>query len=123
MLPYLIFSYMAPRRKKRSHVEEGMQLIQQCPLCEAVYEPLEIKVIDERDDKHLVFVTCKKCSHSVVALIQHQANGLSSMGLITDTEPEDLGRLKNSETVSWDDCIAWHNFLKEDQLSKETFLN
>ncbi len=114
---------MAPKRKKRSHVEEGMQLIQQCPLCETAYEPLEIKVIDEQDGKHLVFVTCKKCRHSVVALITNQVNGMSSIGLITDTVPEDLGRFKNSETVSWDDCIAWHNFLKEDQLSKETFLN
>jgi hypothetical protein len=114
---------MAPKRKKRSLVEEGVQLIQQCPLCEAPYEPLEIKVIDEQDNKHLVFVTCKKCAHSVVALIQHQPNGLSSMGLITDTLPEDLGRFKNSECVTWDDCISWHNFLKEGQITKETFLN
>lgn len=114
---------MSPRRKKRANVEEGMQLIQQCPLCEAAYEPLEIKVVDEREGVHLVFVTCRKCSHSVVALIMNQGNGLSSMGLITDAEPGDLGRLKHSETVNWDDCIAWHNFLKEDQLSKETFLN
>lgn len=114
---------MPPRRKKRMNIEEGMRLIQQCPLCEAAYEPLEIKVVDERDGMHLVFVTCKKCSHSVVALIMNQVGGMSSMGLITDAEPEDLTRLKGTETVSWDDCIAWHNFLKEDQLSKETFSN
>lgn len=114
---------MPPRRKKRSNVEEGMRLIQQCPLCEAVYEPLEIKVLDEREGMHLVHVTCKKCSHSVVALIMNQPNGLSSMGLITDAEPEDLARLKTNDSVNWDDCIAWHNFLKEDQFSKETFLS
>ncbi|MCX6781149.1 MAG: hypothetical protein NT003_03505 [Candidatus Magasanikbacteria bacterium] len=116
---------MAPRKKKRpnSTDDEALQLIHQCPLCETAYEPLEIKVIDEQDSKHLVFVTCRKCGHSVVALIMHQPNGVSSMGLITDTQPEDLVRLKNADTVNWDDCIAWHNFLKEDQLSRETFLN
>ncbi len=120
--PYITDHSMPPRRKKRSHVEEGMRLIQQCPLCEAVYEPLEIKVLDEHDGKHLVHVTCRKCAHSVVALITNQSNGgMSSMGLITDAEPEDVLRFKKSEVVSWDDCLAWHNFLQEDQLLKETF--
>lgn len=114
---------MSPRRKKRANVEEGMQLIQQCPLCEAAYEPLEIKVVDEQNDKHLVFVTCRKCGHSVVALITHQPQGLSSMGLITDLEPNDLNRLKQTSPVTWDDCIVWHAALKEDQISKENFLN
>lgn len=100
-----------------------MKLMQQCPLCDAVYEPLEIKVVDERENMHLVHVTCQQCAHSVVALITNQPQGLSSMGLITDAEPEDLQHLKTVDTVSWDDCIAVHNFLKEDQLCKETFLS
>lgn len=114
---------MPAHRKRKSTIEEGMRLIQHCPLCESVYEPLEIKVVDERDDVHLVHVTCPQCNHAVVALIMNQPNGLSSMGLITDAQPDDLQRFQATEAVSWDDCIAVHTILKEDQLCKETFLN
>lgn len=98
-----------------------MQIIQQCPMCEAAYEPLEIKVVEEKDEKHLVHVTCRRCSHHVVALIMNQPNGISSVGLITDAHPEDLHNFKHHDAVTWDDCIAWHTVLKEDQINKETF--
>lgn len=114
---------MPAKRKRKSNIEEGMRLIQQCPLCDTVYEPLEIKVIDETENMHLVHVTCRKCAHSVVALITNQPNGLSSVGLITDAEPEDISRFKEIDQVNWDDCLAWHSFLKQDQLCKETFLS
>ena len=113
---------MAIKRKKRSPEGDMMQMIQQCPMCEAAYEPLEIKVVDEVEEKHLVHVTCRRCSHSVVALILHQPSGVSSMGLITDAHPEDLQRCKQQEVVTWDDCIEWHKYLKEDLISKETFM-
>ncbi len=112
---------MPPKRKKRPLASDNLQIIQQCPMCEAVYEPLELKVIAEGENKHLVHVTCRRCSHSVVALIMNQPNGVSSLGLITDAHPEDLQNCKNHDVVSWDDCIEWHSFLKEDLISKETF--
>lgn len=113
---------MAHKRKKTTHSDDGLKLIQQCPMCETAYEPLEIKVLDEEENKHLVHVTCAKCKHSVVALITSQPSGVSSVGLITDALPEDVQRFKESDAVDFDDCIAWHELLSSDHLIKETFL-
>lgn len=112
-----------PRKKSHAHgVHDEFKIIQQCPLCEAAYEPLEAKVIDERDAMHLVHVTCRKCSHAVLALVVSQPNGLSSVGLITDADADDIMRCKNLEPVTLDDCISWHHMLKEDVRCKELFL-
>ena len=114
---------MAPKRKKRTNAEDGMKLVQQCPLCETVYEPLEIKVLNETDNKHLDHVTCAKCKHSEAALITHNPNGVSSLGLITDASSDDILRFVEVDAVDFDDVISWHEASLHGEITKETFLN
>ncbi len=35
---------------------QGVQLIQVCPLCETSYNPMEARIVGERDDSHLVYI-------------------------------------------------------------------
>lgn len=111
------------KRRKISDWEEGVRLLELCPLCEAPYEPLEIKILAEQERLHLLHVTCRECHHAVAALITREPGGVSSLGVVTDAQPEDIDRWRSAAPISWDDCLAWHDFLKEDQKCKETFFS
>ncbi|MDO8598658.1 MAG: hypothetical protein Q7S02_00960 [bacterium] len=74
---------------------------------------MEARVIDERDDKHLMHIRCKKCAHSILALVLVSGTGVSSMGLLTDLTFDDVLKFRNAEPVTMDDVIAFHHFLEQ----------
>ncbi|MBU0706904.1 hypothetical protein KKG41_00855 [Patescibacteria group bacterium] len=90
---------------------EGIRLISYCPLCNTQYNPLSAKVLEEKDDAHLVHINCKKCNSSIVALILSSALGVSSVGLLTDLSGEDALRFKKSSRVNDDDVINLYSLL------------
>jgi len=92
---------------------EGLKLIATCPLCEAAYNPLTARVIEERDDIRVVHVTCGKCLSAVVALIMTTPMGISSVALMTDCTPEDVERVRGGESVTLDDALELHEILKQ----------
>ncbi|MBF8281043.1 MAG: hypothetical protein HW383_816 [Candidatus Magasanikbacteria bacterium] len=91
---------------------EGLKLIATCPLCDAAYDPVTVRIIEERDDIRVVHVTCQKCMSAVVALIMTTPMGVSSVALMTDCTPEDVDRVRSSESVTLDDALDLHEMLK-----------
>lgn len=94
---------------------EGLKLIQTCPMCEAAYNPVEARVVGERDDSHLVHIQCKKCSNSILALVLVSPVGVSSVGVITDLTLDDVMRFREAPEVEMDDAILTHAMLHNDQ--------
>jgi len=74
---------------------------------------MEARVIDERDDKHLMHIRCKKCAHAILALVLTSGMGVSSMGLLTDLTVDDVTKFRNAEAVTLDDVIAFHQLLEK----------
>jgi hypothetical protein len=87
-------------------MSEGLKLISRCPLCKTSYDPLEAKVLQERDDAHLLHIICRKCANAVLALIFVSNDGVSSVGLVTDCSYDDVLRFRESGEVSIDDVLA-----------------
>lgn len=73
---------------------------------------MEARVIDERDDKHLMHIRCKKCAHSILALVLTTGMGVSSMGLLTDLTFDDVMKFRSADAVTLDDVIALHQLLE-----------
>jgi hypothetical protein len=81
---------------------------------------MEARVVDERDDKHLMHIRCKKCAHSILALVLTSGMGVSSMGLLTDLTFDDVLRFRDASAIEVDDVIAFHDFLEK--RSKDLFV-
>lgn len=84
---------------------EGLRLISYCPLCNTHYNPLAAKVLDEREDAHLIHIECRKCGSSIVALVLTGGLGISSVGLVTDLTSDDVIRFKDARTILSDEVI------------------
>ncbi len=84
-----------------------------CPLCGAKYNPIESKVVAEKENAFLLYTKCKTCSSSVVATLVAGAMGISSVGLVTDLTYEDVVKFKDSERISENDVLDVYNFFDE----------
>lgn len=94
---------------------EGIKLISYCPLCSTQYNPLAARVLDEREDAHLVHIKCKSCNSSIVALVLNGAIGISSVGLVTDLTSEDVLKFKDANEITSNDVLDLHSELSNDQ--------
>lgn len=110
---------MAFAKKPNPYVpNEGLKLIAYCPLCNTQYNPLMAKILEERDEAHLIHIECRKCGSSIVALVLSGGLGVSSVGLVTDLTSDDVIKFKDTRDVSSDDVIELHELLA----SEDSFL-
>ena len=97
-----------------SFYQDGLRMISYCPLCESSYNPMEAKVLGEKEDGHLLHIRCKKCWNSILALVLVSNAGVSSVGLVTDLTFEDVVKFREKPSdVSVDDVISVHELLDE----------
>ena len=93
-------------------------MISYCPLCETNYNPMEARVLGEKEDGHLLHIRCKKCWNSILALVMVSNVGVSSVGLITDLTFEDVQKFSAHQAdVTVDDVIEVHRLLSDDGTS------
>lgn len=92
---------------------EGLKLVSFCPVCETRYHSIEARVLAGAGETQLLHVQCRKCQHSILALVHVNQAGASSVGLLTDLCYEDVVRFRTRSTVSIDDVIATHRFFDE----------
>ena len=78
---------------------------------------MEARVIDERGETHLMHIRCKKCAHSILALVLTSGIGVSSMGLLTDLTFDDVVKFRQAAPVTTDDVIAFHEILAGSEAS------
>ncbi|MDD5251096.1 MAG: hypothetical protein PHT12_00505 [Patescibacteria group bacterium] len=95
--------------------DEGIKLISYCPLCQSSCSPRETHVLGERDDSHLLHIRCGGCSNAILALVLVSSAGVSSVGLVTDLDHEEVERFRVAPSVSTDDVIEMHCLLEQEE--------
>ncbi len=90
--------------------------ITHCPVCHLRYDPLEAKILDEVDANHLVHIKCRHCQSAIVAVLLTNQLGVSSIGLITDLDSDDVLKFKDQPTISCDEVIEAHEFLVKEKV-------
>lgn len=98
---------------------EGLKLVSFCPVCESRYNSMEARLLGEQGETRLLHVQCRKCQHSILALVLVNQAGASSMGLLTDLSYEDVIGMRAQRTVSLDDVIDVHRLFKTAQWEQE----
>ena len=98
---------------------EEIKLLASCPLCEADLNPVKAKIVECKEDLNLVHIQCHKCKGFILALVLKTGTDLSSIGLITDLDFNDVVKFKDEEKISADYVIRIYQFLKINNLTKE----
>lgn len=93
---------------------ENLKIMNNCPVCKAKYNPLEAKIIDEKENVHLMHVKCKKCQSSVLVLVYINNVGINSIGLITDLEMNEVMDYCYQESISSNDVLTMYQALKKE---------
>lgn len=74
------------------------------------------KILEEREDAHLIHIECRRCSSSIVALILTGGIGVSSVGLITDLTSDDVLKFKDADDITANDVLDFYIALQDDSI-------
>jgi hypothetical protein len=94
---------------------DGQVFISYCPVCNLRYNPLEAKVLEEGKSSHLLYVKCRNCQSAVLALVVSSNLGLTSVGLITDLNSDEVLKFKDSKSVNYDEILEFHQFINKEK--------
>ena len=97
---------------------EELKLVSFCPVCETRYNPMEARMLGKQADAHLLYIQCRKCEHSILALVLVNQVGASSIGLLTDLAYDDILRFRSNQKVTVDDVIATHTLFESNYWEK-----
>lgn len=95
--------------------DENLKIVSYCPVCGGSYNPLEARILGEKNDSHLVYIRCRTCQAAVLAVIAVSSVGTSSVGLITDLSSDDVGKFQTAQPVTTDDVIEIHQLLHKEK--------
>lgn len=70
-------------------------------------------VLGEEGETRLLHVQCRRCHHSILALVLVNQVGASSVGLLTDLTYEDVLKFRVNRLVSINDVIDIHSALED----------
>lgn len=77
---------------------------------------MEANLLGEEGETRLLHVQCRKCHHSILALVLVNQVGASSVGLLTDLTYEDVVKFRGNRAVTINDVIDVHRALEDGSL-------
>jgi hypothetical protein len=93
-----------------------------CPVCNSRYNPIEAKILEEKDDVHLIHIRCRHCQVAILALVMVNSMGVSSVGLVTDLASDEVVKFKNVAPITVDDVIEIHQVLNDKKVLIEQLI-
>jgi len=102
-----------PSGRSQSFFDETMKLVSYCPLCENRYNFLEARILEESGSGSLMYIRCQHCSSAILAVLVHSHGGVSSIGVVTDLQPEEVLKFEGNDDLSDDDILASYQYLQK----------
>lgn len=101
-----------PKNNQSGKFPEGLRIISHCPVCHYNYNQAEVKLLDELDNAQLIYIRCKNCNSAIVALVSINSIGISSIGLVTDLDGNEIQNFRELTEVSGDDVLSVYQALE-----------
>lgn len=91
-------------------MRKELEILLDCPVCNAKYEPDSVKVVDARPNVLLVHVSCRRCLSNSLALVSKNNSGLTAvnMGMLTDLNFEEASWMLEQSPVTADEVLDLH---------------
>ncbi len=94
---------------------EGLRFMSVCPFCSSKEAPTDSKIIESRDDAHMVHLTCKRCGQAILVLVRSSGVGIQCVGIVTDLSEDDAKKLLYDRSVNIDDVLDVHEALNNEE--------
>lgn len=98
-----------------SQPTDALQAITHCPWCEQAFKNLQVSLLAEQDSRQLFHFQCQNCQVNIVALISLAGLVVTSVGVVSDLEREDVHFFLQSQPVQVDEVIQLHQLLGQTQ--------
>lgn len=82
-----------------------------CSVCDSSLDQERIVVIEEKEQKTTLHVTCSKCHSASIVFLSNNQNGIMSVGLATDLDATEVREKIGQEAISTDEIIDLHQFV------------
>ena len=113
---------MLNKNKQPSQPTSGWQktlsLINQCPICSQNYDSKATKLFLDKQNTHLVHITCGHCQTYFLAMVMEFGKGVSTVGMVTDLSFADVKRLHSQESIEIDEVIEGYKFVEKKNFYK-----
>ncbi|MFB6225991.1 MAG: hypothetical protein ABEJ02_01425 [Candidatus Paceibacteria bacterium] len=93
--------------------EQALSFIQECPVCDLDFEIDGARILRQKGNVSLVHITCQECLSSVLAVVLMTDIGASSLGILTDLEPEDVLKQEHAPNLNHDHILELHQLLED----------
>ncbi len=95
----------------RAYIEYLISQIR-CPLCQHRYTADDILIIDHKDEIWLMSLSCPECETRglVFAIVRSQQMQVEPF---TELTPEELAWFEERRTITTDDVLNFHDFLRD----------
>jgi len=85
-----------------------------CPVCRKKLNDRYLNVIEKQESAVLCCAECAYCRSSIIFSVSYiQNNIITTIGMLTDIQMEDMGVIREGKNISADDVLAIHQFFKE----------
>lgn len=85
-----------------------------CPVCKKKLNDQYLNVIEKQESAVLCCAECAHCRSSIIFSVSYiQNNIITSIGMLTDIQPEDMEIIRAGKNINADDVLAIHQFFKE----------
>ncbi|PIP27170.1 MAG: hypothetical protein COX30_03345 [Candidatus Moranbacteria bacterium CG23_combo_of_CG06-09_8_20_14_all_39_10] len=86
-----------------------------CAVCEGSLDLANVIVLEEKEQKTTVHVTCPQCNSAAIVFLSNNQTGMVSVGIATDLDGAEVKKLFGSEVISADEIIDLHEFVSSEQ--------
>ena len=103
---------MPKGRKRRQN--ENYKFLGNCPICDRKFGDADVTPIEEEKSINTVYAECRKCESSIVLGVIKNVPGLiTTVGMLTDMNFEDIGRMANMPSLTANDVLEVHKYLEK----------
>ena len=102
---------MSSGRNSGKLSNESIRIISNCPVCNQPYDSFEIKILEENNESHLLYIKCRHCLSSLLALVTFGIYGINSLALITDLDGREINMIANNR-LTCDELLESYAWLK-----------
>lgn len=92
--------------------EQHSQFVSRCPLCNAGYRMEDAYTLESTEDASMIFIECKRCKSSIVAIVAMSGMGIVSLGMVTDMTREDIERFRAAPVLGSNELLEMIQLLQ-----------
>lgn len=91
----------------------SLKQLAKCPACNKKCQTAEVLVLKKEKMRTILHLTCDRCKTSALVFISTGKFGIVSFKILTDLGSREAKRLFQGQSVSTDQVIEVHQFLKK----------